>query len=361
MTGVAAPGYKGRLYRKEIIDGVTHHWVWAMGGVHKSRARRAANYATFAASASIVGSVLPRPDVVWASSPPLSVGTVGRLLSTVRRRPWIFEVRDVWPESAVAVGWLKKESKIYDIMLRAAQRYSRGADGLLVATPGLVDDVQAHGGEKVTVVTGVVLDNPTDEDERVRVRRELGVEDHTCLFVYVGAHGVANRLDLLLDAVKSLDPDADAEFVLAGDGSDWHRLADRLATEKIPRIRMLGAVSKSKVREFLWASDVCLQPLRPDNLMLDALPAKTMEYFGAHRAFITTSRGLPQQAAMQSGGGFAESAEGLAEEISRWIAMPAEERRRRGEQSYEYGSREFGLERITDTLETLLDQVRSKP
>jgi glycosyltransferase involved in cell wall biosynthesis len=353
MRGTAPEPYAGKRYVRETIDGIVHHWVRATEDVHSSKRARAMNYATFAKAATLRGVRLKRPDVIWASSPPLSVGSVGATLARRFRRPWLFEVRDLWPESAAAVGWLNEGGKLYRVIDRLARRYATGATAVIVPTPGLVEPVKTHGATNVHVITGALLDAQPDEAIRARVREELKIDDDTCLFAYVGAHGAANGLDLLLDAAKALQDEA-AQFVLAGDGSDRERIEQRVADEGIANVRLLGTVAKDDVAPILMAADVCLHMLRPDPLFASALPTKVLEYLGTHRPFVTTVPGLPEELARESGGGFATTVPALAEELRRWIAMPPAERLERGEQAFAYGRERFGLDATVDRLEQLL-------
>ena len=354
MTGLVPEPYRRRLYRRERIEDVEHHWVWATAGIHASRARRALNYVSFAASAAARAATLPRPDVVLASSPPLPVATLGAALARRFRRPWVLEVRDVWPESAVSVGWLDEDSRAYRALERIAHRHARGAAGVVVPTPGLVERVQAHGATRVDVVPGSVFDSPPDPALRARIRSVLGVAGDACLFVYVGAVGAANGIDLLLDAVTLLPHEVPAAFVVVGDGSDRERLEARVRDEGLERVRLLGAVPKAEVNGLLAAADVCLHLLRRDPVFATALPSKVLEYFGAHRPFVTTVPGLPQQLARESGGGFAPTAEELAAEIQRWTRMTSAEREAKGEEALRYGLERFGLQANVDKLEAAL-------
>ncbi len=358
MTGEAHDRYARRGYTREVIDGIAHHWVWAFPAIHASRRHRALNYATFAAAALLRGVTLGRPDLVWASSPPLSVGTVGAVLATCLRCPWIFEVRDLWPESAAAVGWLG-EGRLYQVLDRMARRYASRADGVIVPTPGLAAPVRAHGAREVHVVPGAVRDTAAGPRERRHVREEIGAGAETCVFVYVGALGVANGLDLLLDAVALLPANDRGRFLIVGDGSDRRRLEERIAREGLDRIHLRQAVPKGDVPAILAAGDVCLHLLRPDAIFATALPSKVLEYFGARRAFITTVPGLPERLALESGGGFACTAEALADELRRWAGMTPAERRARGERAFEYGLASFGLEATVDRLEWILARVRA--
>jgi colanic acid biosynthesis glycosyl transferase WcaI len=356
MQGTVPPRYAGKPYVREVIAGIHHHWVWALPELHRSRLHRAMNYISFAATATLRAATLPRPDVIWASSPPLPVGTLGELLSLRFGRPWILEVRDLWPESAVSVGWLSEDTRLYRFLDAAARRYSSRADGVLVPTPGLAEPVRGHGAPVVHVVSGAVLDAARGPEVRTRIRAELGAsEEDTCLFVYVGAFGVANGLQILLDAAATVnDAGVRARFLLVGDGSDRRRLEDEVRRRQIPGVEIRGAMPKDQVPDILAAGDVCLHVLRPDPVFESALPSKVLEYLGAHRPFITTVPGLPARLAADTGGGFAPSLDALVSELRRWAAMTPGERLRRGDEAFAIGVRSFGLEASVDRLEAML-------
>jgi glycosyltransferase involved in cell wall biosynthesis len=357
MRGTVPERYTGKLYVREVIDGVVHHWVWASSGVHRSRARRAMNYVTFATAAAIRGATLPRPDVIWASSPPLPVANVGELLAARYRRPWMLEVRDLWPESAVSVGWLQEETLLYRALERVAHHAARAAATVLVPTPGLAEPMLGHGARDVRVVPGAVFDTQRPHVVRARTRAQLKVEEDTCLFAYVGALGVANGLQTLLEAAAAVDGDGKMAFVLMGDGSDRRRLEDEVRRRELRAVRMLPPAPREEIPELLAASDVCLHLLRPDPLFTGALPSKVLEYLGAHRPFITTVAGVPERLALESGGSYARSLEELVLELRRWASMSAGERARRGEQAFRYGSERFSVNANVAKLESALDEA----
>jgi colanic acid biosynthesis glycosyl transferase WcaI len=357
MTGDRPRRYQ-RPYVREQIDGIDHHWVFATGDIHASKARRALNYGTFAAAAAARGSTLPRPDVILVSSPPLPLAAAGELLALRYRRPWVLEVRDIWPESAVSVGWLARESSLYRVLDRVARHAAQHADAVVVPTPGLVPGLLEHGAPGVDVIPGAVVDQPPDAELRAVTRGELGIAAEECLFVYVGAIGRANGVDTLVDAVAALPPEVRARVVLAGDGSDRRRLEARLVHEGLERVTFLGPVSKDGIAPLLAASDVCLHLLRPDPVFETAQPTKVLEYLGAHRAFITTVPGLPAKLATESGGAFASTVADLTAELRRWTELPVREREQQGEVAYAYGRERFGLQANADALEAVLDRVR---
>jgi colanic acid biosynthesis glycosyl transferase WcaI len=354
MHGRAPARYSKRPYLAEVIDGVVHHWVWATENIHASRSRRALNYATFATCAAVRATTLSSPDLIWASSPPISVGAVGAALGRRFRQPWIFEVRDLWPESAASLGWLDASGTAYRAVERIARRYASGADWVIVPTPGLVEPVQSHGARRVSVVPGAVVDHAPDPETRIRVRAELGLNDQECLFLYAGALGLANRMGMLLDAAQLLDRADPVRIVLAGDGSARAYVEARLRADGIPHVQFLGPVSKTRIAELLAASDVCLHLLQDAPVFSTALPSKILEYFSAHRPFITTARGLPERLARESGGGFAASVGQLVDQLRLWSKLPTGRRSELGEQSFAYGSTRYRISTAVDELETTL-------
>jgi hypothetical protein len=235
---------------------------------------------------------------------------------------------------------------------------------VIVPTPGLFEMVKTHGARDVTLVTGVVADTPPSEQARTRERTALGIADDECCFAYTGAHGMVNGLDMLLDAAEQVRAQETehtrVRFVLAGDGSARAALEARLAERPIEGLTMLGTVPKARVADLLAASDVCLHLLRPDPLFASSLPTKVLEYFGNHRPFITTVPGLPQELALGSGGGFADNANSLADEIRRWSAMNPAEWHERGEQAFAWGSERYGLTATVDKLERALREACRK-
>lgn len=353
MSGEVPAAYRDRLPLSEVIDGIHHHWVPAVTDIHRSKIRRIRNYLSFGRNARRQAARLERPDVVWASSPPLTVAEAGVRIAHKHRAPWVYEVRDLWPESAVAVGWLKESSFIYRAIRRRAQRYAVDAAAVIVPTPALEPEVRTHGAAHVTVVTGVVSDAARPAAVRESLRAEWGCNDATRVYTYVGAHGAANGLDIVLEAAK-LVADLPVQFVLAGDGGNRAVLQARVADEGISNVLMLGSQPKELVPDMLAASDVCLHVLRPDELFQAALPTKVLEYFGAHRSFITTVDGLPRKLAAESGGSFAPTAHELADTIRAQAGWSTAQLHERGEQSFDYGQREFGLQNSVDRLEQLL-------
>lgn len=360
MTGEVPREYRKPAFRSETIEGIAHHWVWTPGGIHRSRAARVANYAGFGSAAAARAVTLPRPDVVLVSSPPLPVAGLGPLLARRFGCPWLLEVRDIWPESAASVGWLSSESTAYRILERFAHAVTRRAPTVIVPTPGLEPLVRAHGAREVCVLPGIVRARPPDPQRRSRTRASLGISEDSCVFLYLGAIGVANGLDLLLEGVDSLPNDLPAQVVVAGDGSARRSFAEAVTARRLDRITLLPPVEQEGVADLLAAADVGLHLLRPDPVFGSALPTKALEYLGAGLPFVTTVPGLPSEVAAASGGAAVSSAAELTGELAWWSRATSDERRARGRQALRYGLENFGLETNANRLERLLERTRDE-
>jgi glycosyltransferase involved in cell wall biosynthesis len=359
MTGQVPAPYRHRPMNSETIEGIEHHWLWTPGGIHRSRASRVANYAGFATAAALRSLALPRPDVVLVSSPPLPVAGLGPLLARRFGCPWLLEIRDVWPESAASVGWLRSDSRAYRLLSRFAHAVTERAPVVIIPTPGLEPLVRGHGARIVRTVPGIVEARPRDPERRRVTRARLGANDDECVFLYVGAIGVANGLDLLIAAVDSLPTQLPARVVVAGDGSARRSFAASLAAKNLKRITLLPPVSQDDVADLLAAGDVGLHLLRPDPVFRSALPTKALEYLGAALPIVTTVPGLPSEVAVEAGGAAVASPGELAQELIAWTEMGSEQRRVRGEQALRYGLERFGLQQSVARFQTLLDEVRA--
>jgi glycosyltransferase involved in cell wall biosynthesis len=228
---------------------------------------------------------------------------------------------------------------------------------VIVPTPGLEPLVRKHGAREIHVLPGIVQAREPDPERRRGARARLGVADEQCVFLYLGAIGVANGLDLLLDAVESLPAHHPARVVVAGDGSARTAFAEAVSARGLERIMLLPPVSQDGVADLLAAADVGLHLLRPDPVFGSALPTKALEYLGAGLPFVTTVPGLPSDVALASGGAAVASAAELGRELASWATMPGDERRARGRQALRYGLDNFGLEGNVDRLERLLEHV----
>lgn len=300
-TGVIPPEYRGQWFRRDIVEGIQVLRVPIYAAANKGFTRRIANYLSFGASASIVGPwVTEKPDLVVATSPQFLTAVAGYWLSRLYRVPFVFEVRDLWPKSIVAVGAMSATSPAVKLLEQIELFLYRNATHLVVVTESFVDEIAQRGidRKKISVVTnGVDLDlfRPSP---RVAARTELGLPDGF-LATYVGTHGMAHGLGMILDAAPTLAKEG-VTFLLVGEGAEKAALRERAARENITNVIFWDQRPREMIAKVYAAADVCLVLLRKKDLFTTVIPSKIFEFMGAGRAIHTTvdgeSRGIIERA-----------------------------------------------------------------
>lgn len=300
-TGVVPPEYRGELFRRERIDGITVVRAPIYAAANKGLLRRALNYLSYCAGASLVGPFATgRPDVVIATSPQFLTGLAGLWLSALKRVPFVFEVRDLWPRSIVAVGALRAGS----LPVRALEKlelllYSR-ADRIVVVSEPFVGEIAAHGvpREKISVVTNGVDLSLFAPQDRAAARSALGLPERGFLATYVGTHGLAHGLGTLIETARLLP---EAQFLLVGEGAEKESLREQACD--LANVIFWDQRDRTEISRILAASDVALVLLRDEPLFRTVLPSKLFEIMGAGRAIVSTVDGEARKLYQEAGAG----------------------------------------------------------
>jgi glycosyltransferase involved in cell wall biosynthesis len=289
---------------------------------------RIISYLSFMISAMMIGIWrVGRPDVVIATSPQLFTGVAGWWISRLLGASFVFEVRDLWPESIVTVGAMK-ESLAISLLKRLSAFLYRSADRIITVGPGYRRRIISQYGiapGKIDVVTnGVDLQLfEFRETDRRKYRQQLGVGDDTVV-LYLGTHGMAHGLDFVLEAADRLR-DRPIRFIFVGDGAEKPAL-ERMASERrLDRVKFIPPQDKDAVVGLYAASDIALVPLRNVDLFTDVLPSKIFEIMGMRRPMIVSVDGDARTEVERGGAGiFAqpENAPELAEAIERLASQP---------------------------------------
>jgi glycosyltransferase involved in cell wall biosynthesis len=301
-TGVVPEGYRGELFRREEVDGI--HVVRApiYVAANKGRVRRSLSYLSFSASASAVGPFLGRPEVIVATSPQLLSGLAGLWLSAVRRVPFLFEVRDLWPRSIVEVGALAKDSLAVRGLEKLELLLYRRADRIVAVTESFVDEIAALGidrGKLRVVTNGVDLELFAPAD-RLEARRALGLPEEGFLATYVGTHGLAHGLSTLLEVAARLPA---VRFLLVGEGAEKAALKARAQANGLANVLFWDQRDRCEVARILAASDVALVLLRNQPLFRTVIPSKIFECMGAARPILSTVDGESRRILDSAGAG----------------------------------------------------------
>jgi glycosyltransferase involved in cell wall biosynthesis len=327
-TGVIPPAYRGQLIRREMVDGISVVRTPIYAAANKGFGRRVLNYVSYSVSASLFGPLLTaRPDVVIATSPQLLTAVAGLWISAVQRVPFVFEVRDLWPQSIVEVGAMKAGSVAVRALELMERFLYRRADHIVPVTSSFVEAIAAHGvaRSKMSIVTNGVDLDLFQVRARDEARRSLGLPPGF-LVTYIGTHGMAHGLGTALDAAK-LVAGGGISFLLVGEGAEKAALEKRAAAEGIGNVSFLHQQPRDRVAALIAASDVCLVLLRDRPLFRSVIPSKIFEFMGCGRAIVSTVDGESRAIVENAGAGVfspPEDAALLADTLRRLSRSPDE-------------------------------------
>jgi glycosyltransferase involved in cell wall biosynthesis len=328
-TGVIPPEYRGQWLRRDIVDGIQVVRVPIYAAANKGFAKRIANYLSFGASASAVGPfVAGRPDIIIATSPQFLTAVAGFWLSRLYRVPFVFEVRDLWPSSIVAVGAMSASSPVVKTLEQVELFLYRAASRVVVVTESFVDEICARGIDRsrLSVITnGVDLDlfRPSSRQE---ARARLGLPQEGFIATYVGTHGMAHGLSMLLDAAPRLGADG-ITLLLVGEGAEKASLEVRAAREGLRNVIFWDQRPRNEIAEVYAAANVCLVLLRAKQLFKKVIPSKIFEFMGAGRAIHTTVDGESRSIIERAGAGIfspPEDVEAFVATLHKCAANPAD-------------------------------------
>lgn len=362
-TGVVPPRWRGRLATRERVGRLDVRRSWLAparnrGALRRTLAHLSAALTTFFRGLSGAGDA----DVVLATSPPLFTGLAGWALARIHRRPFVLDVRDLWPDAFVDLG-LAKEGRVV-AAFRAIERFLyRRADHVVPVTEAFSARIGAAGVEEArrTVIrNGVDLARfgPAADDGRA-AKRALGLEGRFVV-LYLGAHGVAQGLDALVPAAR--DAGARTTFLFVGEGAEKERIV-AAAARAGGDVRFRDGVPREEVPALYAAADVCLVSLRPTPLMETFLPSKAFEAFGAGRPVVAAVAG--EAAALFAAGPGAvvvppEDAAALARVVRAWADAPAEVAAQ-GREARARAEREFDRDALAATyLRVLETAIRAR-
>src|SRR5882724_5571850 len=363
-TGVVPVEWRSRLRGllfKETVDGVhvARTWLWPLP--NRKAHERIRNYASFWVSASVSGLGMQKPDVVVGTSPQLLVALSGWWLAWWKRVPFVFEVRDLWPESLAAVGAGSEGSALHRTLSTIAGFLYRRSDHIVVVTPAFKDHLIQHWrvpAQKVSIVENGV---ETDLFRPCPPEKVPGTEDRF-LICYIGTMGMAHGLETLISAAEQLQrPLPQAMFLLIGEGAEKERIEQLAAARQLSNIRFLGQQPWERIPGYIAGVDVCLVMLKKTELFKTVIPTKLLEYMSCEKPVIVAVDGQARQIVEEARAGLfvePEDSEALAEAIST-LAADAEGRRSMGIRGREYIVNRFSREQTARTYINVLVNLRN--
>jgi glycosyltransferase involved in cell wall biosynthesis len=323
-TGKLHPEYRGKLRRMTVREdhgGISVVRTWHLPQPNRSSAGRVINYGTFWLSSSLRGLKLERPDVLIATSPPPLVALAGAWLARRHHCPFVFEVRDLWPESLQAVGFTGLSRWVAGL----ARFLYRRADHVVAVSPGFCAPMQQDwkvAPERMSVVeNGVEADRFTPEGGDGDVRREFEL-DGRFVVSYIGTVGLAHGLGTVLDSAERLQQTLpSAVLLIVGDGADRERLQVEAQRRGLSNVRFSGLQPRERIPAFIRASDACLVLLKRSALFRTVIPSKMLEFMACARPVIVGVEGQARKMVQESSAGVFIEPENTAELVDAVVSL----------------------------------------
>ena len=297
-SGVVPIEYKDKIRKvvyKEKKNGYVVVRTWLTTLSNDRPAARVLGYLSFFISSIFTGLFLPRPDVIIASSPPLTVGLSGWLISKIRRIPYVFEIRDLWPESITASGVSSKNSLLIRGLRWMAEFLYRNTGHIVVVSPAfktlLANDHQVSEGNITNIPNGVRLERFEQVTSTRHIRQDLGLEGKL-IVSYIGNYGWAQGLGTVVESAKLLKGVApEIVFLFVGGGADEEKLKAAVLESNLQNVVFIPQQPQKAIPEYIQASDICLVPLRDEPVFQTAIPSKMFEYMAGSRPVILGVKG----------------------------------------------------------------------
>ena len=287
-TGIKDEKYKGKWNVREQDEKVEVIKCFVSSSYNKSFSGRLIAYFSFFLSSLWAGLFhIGKVDTIIATSPPLTVGLTAILLSFFKRNPFIFEVRDLWPDSAIQSGVLKNKLLIKLSYWLENISY-RKAKKIVVLTPAFKKYLLKKGirEEKITFIPNAAdldLFKPGNKDNWVRKKYNLGKK---FVVLYTGAYGRANALSQLIETADLLKEHKDIVFMFVGDGMEKNKLKKLINDLGLNNIIFVDAQPKDRMADFINASDVCTAVLKRLDVFKTVYPNKVFDYMACGKPII---------------------------------------------------------------------------
>ncbi len=303
QTGKRTVEHSG-IYAEQNFDGVRVLRSYIYPALHRSYFWRIISFFSFMFSSVWTALQVKDADLIMGTTPPIFQAVSAWFVALVRRKPFLLEVRDLWPEFGVSMGVLKNPIVIALARWLEMFLYKR-ADHILVNSPAYREYMIAKGvpESKVTYIaygTDVDMFNPSIDGSSIR--QELKLEDKFVV-LYAGALGQANDLDTLLRAAERLKEEERISFVLFGDGKERARLESEAKSKNLTNVIFAGTRPKKDMPLIVASADACLAILQDIPMFRTTYPNKVFDYMAAGRATVLVIDGVSRELIESSNGG----------------------------------------------------------
>ncbi|MCM1992503.1 glycosyltransferase family 4 protein [Oceanirhabdus seepicola] len=359
--GEIFPEYQGQKSMVEELEGIKIIRTWISPAKEKSFIKRLIEYFSFTISSVVQGKKLVgNPDVIITESPPLFLGWSGYKLCKKTGAKFVFNISDLWPESAVKLGALN--NKLFIKMSTWLEEFCyKKSNMILGQTQGIIENIIDRGfnEEKIHLITNGVdtsLFSKKFYDEKFR--EEIGVGEK--FFVgYAGTHGLAQGLDSVIEAARLIKDNDDIRIVLIGDGAEKKKLMEMVEEYKLDNVIFVPIQPKKHMPKIVASMDVTLIPLKKKDIFKGALPSKMFEALVSEIPVILGVEGEAERLINNAHAGIPVEPEN-SEEMAAAILKLYNDRallKSMGKNGKKYVDEHYNRIKIADKLEKLLIEV----
>jgi len=322
-TGIVPERYKRKTFhQQDRIHGALIHRVWVWANARRNNAEKLWLFITYLISSLIYVIQNPKNyDIVYASSPPIFAAIAGCLISKLLRSKFVLEIRDIWPDAAVDIGSVDKNSLMYKFSKKVELWLYRHSDMIVPVTEAAADIIRKRApGQKIKVISnGVDIEQfrPVEHPEKFI---DEPINKNKFRVGYVGSFGVIHDLRTVVKAAKLCEDDLDIEFIIIGDGGQRNSFLNVLQREKPGNLTWLGLKDHSKIPAYISSFDLALNPIYDYKIFESIITVKFYEYLACGIPVISTSNGLQKKVSKESEAGMTVEPENpikLANEIKR--------------------------------------------
>ncbi|WP_353661140.1 glycosyltransferase family 4 protein [Hydrogenimonas sp. SS33] len=360
--GKVYKGYKNSLYRVEETEGIRVIRVWSYITANKGFAKRVLDYISFAHSAFWAG-LFQKTDIIVATSPQFFTTWAAWGLSKIKRKPWIFELRDLWPESIKTVGAMKQGAAI-ELLEKIELGLYRSCDRVVAVTEAFRKNLISRGipADKIDVVTNgsnMELFHPREPNRELL--RQLGLEGKFVVG-YIGTHGMAHSLDFVVKSLKTVEEDPDIHFLFIGDGAMKESVVEQARKLDLRNVTFLNPVSKEEVPRYLSIVDLSLAPLKKSDTFKTVIPSKIFEASAMRKPTLLGVEGQAREILEKYGAGLAFEPENREDFIDKLYRLKNDKALyKKAQEGCEELARDFDRKRLAMKMfEILKDTVNSR-
>lgn len=350
--------YRGKKFVKEELEGINIVRTKIYATKEKTFTKRLCNYLSFTFSSVFQGAkYIEKQDVIITESPPLFLGWSGYILSKLKGAKFIFNVSDLWPESAIKLDMLHNKLFI-KLSVWLEEFCYRKAAAVTGQTQGIVDNIVQRGfsKDKVHLITnGVNTEFYKKENYDEEFRKTICDKDDFVL-CYAGIHGLAQGLEVIIEAMDILKEYDKIKFVFIGDGPEKQKLIKMKADRNLKNITFLPLQPKSNMPKIIASMDSTIIPLKKLELFKGALPSKMFEALSAEIPIILSAEGEAERLINNAQAGIVvepENPNKIAEAILK-LYNNVEYRKTLGENGRKYVKENYSRESISRKLEKIL-------